>query len=77
MTFLRRENLIQVVTPAPEEKLSQLTQALGEEFPPAVGVMHLGTPVLLSILKLCRFMARAGGFLTKGLRENGRLVHAS
>ena len=27
-----------------QSALSQLTQALGKEFPPAVGVVHLGTP---------------------------------
>ena len=64
--------------------LSQLTQALGEEFPPAVGVVHLGTPGSTFHLKVvqiygpCRWIhLLAGGFLTEGPRENGRLVHAS
>ena len=46
--------------------LSQLTQALGEEFPPAVGVVQNYGP--------CGWIhVLAGGFLTEGLRDFGRL----
>ena len=57
--------------------LSQLTQALGKEFPPAMGAVHLGTPGSTFHLKVvqiygpCRWIhVLAGGFLTEGLREN-------
>ena len=51
--------------------LSQLTQALGKEFPPAVGVVHLGTPGSIFHPDLWPVQVDSSP------RENGRLVHAS